>query len=95
MNQPFVLTETDSVLCSKQIREHHLLEGAFDGRGCDFKVLVSPSVHPLVGGDSQSRNLREGKIGQPTFHRNLRVAQMEISTAIQESMPYLKVVCQM
>lgn len=37
---------------SKHLREDHLLEGAFDGRGRDLKVLVSPSVHPLVGGDS-------------------------------------------
>lgn len=34
-----------------------ILEGAFDRRGCDFKVLVSPGVHPLVCGDSQSCDL--------------------------------------
>lgn len=29
-----------------------VIEWTFDGRGCDFKVLVSASVHPLVGCDS-------------------------------------------
>ena len=38
--------------------EDNLLEGALDGRGRDFKVLVSPSVHPLIGGDSQSSDLQ-------------------------------------
>lgn len=31
-------------------------------------MLVSPSVHPLVGGDAQSRNLKEVRRGQPTLH---------------------------
>lgn len=45
-----------------------LLEGAFDGRGGDFKVLVSPSVHPLVGGDAQSCDLGRTRTaeGKPT-----------------------------
>lgn len=38
-----------------------ILEGAFDRRGCDFKVLVSPGVHPLVCGDSQSCDLNGGE----------------------------------
>lgn len=42
-----------------QVPDASMIEGAFDGRGCDFKVLVSPCVHPLVGGDSQSCDLVE------------------------------------
>lgn len=52
------------------MKDDYLLEGAFDGRGCDFKVLVSPSVHPLVGGDPQSCNLREVKKKEVSHHTN-------------------------
>lgn len=44
-----------------------LLKRAFNGRGRDFKVLVSPSVHPLVGGDAQSCNLRSIKKTNPIW----------------------------
>lgn len=83
--------EIQLCVVNKQI-DNDLLKGAFDGRGCDFKVLVSPSVHPLVGGDSQSCNLKEVRRGQPTLHRNRTVTQMYIYTLIHA---YLKVVCQM
>lgn len=43
------------------MKDDFLLEGAFNGCGRDFKVLVSSSVHPLVGGDPQSCDLREVK----------------------------------
>lgn len=42
--------------------KERLLEGAFDRRGCDFKVLVSPGVHPFIRGDSQSCDLSEGNV---------------------------------
>lgn len=50
----------------KERREHHLLEWTFDGCGCDFKVLVSPSIHPLVGGDSQGSDLCETQTNRST-----------------------------
>lgn len=45
-----------------ETRGEHLLEGAFDRCGGDFKVLVSPGVHPFIRGDSQSSDLSEGKV---------------------------------
>lgn len=33
------------------------LEWALDGRGCNFKVLVSPGVHSLICSDAQNSNL--------------------------------------
>lgn len=33
------------------------LERALDGRGCNFKVLISSGVHALVGSDAQNSDL--------------------------------------
>lgn len=42
-------------------------------------MLVSPSVHPLVGGDSQSRDLREVKEVRGSAVNNVFIAFLKVA----------------
>lgn len=70
----FFLKDELKIFTWWQQEKKRLLEGTFDWRGCNFKVLVSPGVHPLICGDSQSCDLNKGekKQSQSTSRKSER-----------------------
>lgn len=73
------------------MKDDYLLEGAFDGRGCDFKVLVSSSVHPLVGGDPQSCDLRKVKKKKKKKKRSANAEKLRCTTKVTWEVSYLSI----